>query len=81
MPQDSIDALKTRLEDVLRSLDDRERDVIRHRFGLGTEKAWTLTELAGKLGLSRERVRQIEIEALRKLRHPTRSCQLEGFID
>ena len=81
VPQDSIDTLKTRLEDVLRSLDDRERDVIRHRFGLGIEKTWTLTELAGKLGLSRERVRQIEIEALCKLRHPTRSGLLEGFID
>ncbi len=65
----------------MKGLDDRECAVIRHRFGLGLEKIWTLTELAEKLKLSRERVRQIEIEALTKLRHPARSCKLAGFLD
>ena len=78
---DSVETLRKRLEEVMKGLDDRECAVIRHRFGVGTEKTWTLAELAGKLNLSRERVRQIEIEALIKLRHPARSRKLEGFLD
>ena len=61
---------------LLRTLDDREEMVVRMRFGLGGQKPKTLDEVGGIFGLTRERVRQIEAKALRKLRHPSRSRSL-----
>jgi RNA polymerase sigma factor (sigma-70 family) len=57
-----------RVEQALAPLDDREKEVLRLRFGLGSEREYTLAEVAHRFNLSRERVRQIEAQALRKLR-------------
>lgn len=73
--------LKERLEDVLGTLTDREAKVIRLRFGIGDGYPRTLEEVGTEFQVTRERIRQIEAKALRKLRHPTRSQQLRGFLD
>jgi desulfoferrodoxin-like iron-binding protein len=68
-------------EQVLDSLLEREALVIKWRFGLFDGNPCTLTEIGKKLGVSRERVRQIESDALRKLRHPSRRRQLHELFD
>ncbi len=73
--------LKTKLSDVLATLSDRERKVLELRFGLTDGYERTLEEVGKKYKVTRERIRQIEAKALRKLRHPTRARQLEGFLD
>ena len=73
--------LKEDLEIVLAHLEARERDVLERRFGLSRENSATLEEVGRALHLTRERVRQIEAKAVRKLQHPVRSKQLEGFLD
>lgn len=73
--------LKEQLEDVLDTLSDREENVLRLRFGLDDGRTRTLEELGKVFGVTRERVRQIEEIALRKLRHPSRSKGLEDFLD
>jgi RNA polymerase primary sigma factor len=73
--------LRNRLEDVLQSLSLREREVVKLRFGIGRENTYTLEELGKKFKVTRERIRQIEIRALKKLQHPVRSRQLEGFLE
>jgi len=73
--------LKDRLKDVLDSLTDREREVLEQRFGLKDGYSRTLEEVGRKFKVTRERIRQIEAKALRKMRHPTRIRQLEGFIE
>lgn len=75
------DMLKTRLEGVLESLSLREREVVKLRFGIGRDSTYTLEELGKKFKVTRERIRQIEIRALKKLQHPVRSRLLEGFLD
>ncbi len=82
-PSESVsqDMLRDRIEGVLRSLSLREREVIKLRYGLGRDTGFTLEELGKKFKVTRERIRQIEIRALRKLKHPARSRQLEGFLD
>ena len=75
------DMLKNRLEDVLQSLSLREREVVKMRFGIGRDSTYTLEELGKKFKVTRERIRQIEIRALKKLQHPVRSRLLEGFIE
>ena len=75
------DMLKSRLEDVLESLSMREREVVKMRFGIGRDSTYTLEELGRKFKVTRERIRQIEIRALKKLQHPVRSRHLEGFIE
>jgi RNA polymerase primary sigma factor len=71
--------LKEQLASVLNSLDGREQRVLRLRFGLDDGHARTLEEVGREFGLTRERIRQIESQALRKLRHPSRSRKLKEF--
>ena len=73
--------LRERIEEVLRTLTEREAKVIRLRFGIGDGYPRTLEEVGTEFQVTRERIRQIEAKALRKLRHPTRSQQLRGFLD
>jgi RNA polymerase primary sigma factor len=73
--------LRNKLEDVLQTLSLREREVIKMRFGIGRDNTYTLEELGKKFKVTRERIRQIEIRALKKLQHPVRSRALEGFLD
>jgi RNA polymerase primary sigma factor len=77
----SFNLLKDRLGDVLCSLNERERQVLELRFGLGDGNARTLEEVGQQFRVTRERVRQIEAKALRKMRHPTRIRQLHGFLE
>ena len=77
----SFSLLKDRLGDVLCSLNERERQVLELRFGIGDGNARTLEEVGQQFCVTRERIRQIEAKALRKMRHPTRLKQLHGFLD
>jgi RNA polymerase primary sigma factor len=77
----SFSLLKDKLGDVLCSLNERERKVLELRFGLGDGCARTLEEVGGQFNVTRERIRQIEAKALRKMRHPTRIRQLHGFLE
>jgi RNA polymerase primary sigma factor len=72
--------LKDKLHDVLDTLTDRERKVLQLRFGLGDGYCRTLEEVGRQFRVTRERIRQIEAKALRKMRHPTRLRQIEGFL-
>ncbi len=72
--------LRQQMKDILDSLTDREREVLDLRFGLTTGESLTLEEVGERLGITRERVRQIEAKALRKLRHPTRSRKLRDYL-
>ncbi len=73
--------LKDKMNEVLSTLTDRERTVLIERFGLLDGKPKTLEEVGVRFRVTRERVRQIEAKALRKMRHPTRSKQLQAFLD
>ena len=73
--------LKDRLGDVLSTLTEREREVLTLRFGLADGYSRTLEEVGRKFEVTRERIRQIEAKALRKMRHPTRIRQLDGFLE
>ncbi|NLT71933.1 MAG: RNA polymerase sigma factor RpoD [Verrucomicrobiaceae bacterium] len=77
----SMSMLKDRIKDVLDTLNPREREVLEQRFGLVDGYSRTLEEVGKQFQVTRERIRQIEAKALRKMRHPTRIRQLEGFID
>jgi RNA polymerase primary sigma factor len=77
----SFSLLKDKLTDVLSSLTDRERKVLELRFGLGDGYSRTLEEVGKQFRVTRERIRQIEAKALRKMRHPTRIRQLHGFLE
>lgn len=77
----SYEMLKEQLEEVLDTLTDREENVLRLRFGLDDGRTRTLEEVGRVFGVTRERIRQIEAKALRKLRHPSRSNQLRDFLD
>jgi len=77
----SYSLLKDKLQDVLGSLTERERKVLELRFGLGDGYSRTLEEVGKQFKVTRERIRQIEAKALRKMRHPTRIRQLQGFIE
>jgi RNA polymerase primary sigma factor len=77
----SMAMLKDRIKDVLDTLNPREREVLEQRFGLIDGYSRTLEEVGRQFRVTRERIRQIEAKALRKMRHPTRIRQLEGFID
>ena len=73
--------LKEQLEEVLESLTPREEKVLRLRFGLDDGRSRTLEEVGQHFGVTRERIRQIEAKALRKLRHPSRSKKLKDFLE
>ena len=73
--------LKEQLMDVLDTLTPREEKVLRLRFGLDDGRARTLEEVGKEFNVTRERIRQIEAKALRKLRHPSRSKKLRDFLD
>jgi RNA polymerase primary sigma factor len=75
------DSLKDRLEDILKALSFREREIIRLRYGLADGYTYTLEEVGKIFSVTRERVRQIEAKAVRKLQHPVRSRKLCGFLD
>ncbi len=77
----STNLMKESVMEVLETLEVREKQVIEHRFGMKDGRSKTLEEVGRYFGVTRERVRQIEAKALRKLRHPTRSRQLRGFVD
>ena len=73
--------LKEKIKDVLDSLTDRERAVLGQRFGLVDGYSRTLEEVGRQFKVTRERIRQIEAKALRKMRHPTRIRHLRGFLE
>jgi RNA polymerase primary sigma factor len=73
--------LREHIQEVLGSLTDRERKIIEMRFGLVDGKTRTLEEVGKEFGVTRERIRQIEAKALRKLRHPSRAKKLKDYID
>lgn len=73
--------LKEKIEHVLKTLTFREREIIKLRYGLGDGYTYTLEEVGRIFKVTRERVRQIEAKAVRKLQHPVRSRKLEGFLD
>ena len=77
----SYSLLKDKLSDVLETLTERERKVLELRFGLGDGYSRTLEEVGKQFKVTRERIRQIEAKALRKMRHPTRIRQLQGFLE
>ena len=77
----AYELLKEQLEDVLDTLTDREENVLRLRFGLDDGRTRTLEEVGKVFGVTRERIRQIEAKALRKLRHPSRSKRLKDFLE
>jgi len=77
----SFSLLKDKLGNVLTSLTERERKVLELRFGLGDGYSRTLEEVGRQFKVTRERIRQIEAKALRKMRHPTRLRQLHGFLE
>jgi RNA polymerase primary sigma factor len=82
-PTDSAtqEMLRQRIEQVLKTLTYREREIIKLRYGIGDGYTYTLEEVGRIFKVTRERVRQVEAKALRKLQHPVRSRKLEGFVD
>jgi RNA polymerase primary sigma factor len=73
--------LKDRIEEVLKTLTYREREIIKLRYGIGDGYTYTLEEVGKIFKVTRERVRQVEAKAIRKLQHPVRARKLEGFLD
>jgi RNA polymerase primary sigma factor len=73
--------LREQVHDILDTLSDRERRVLQLRFGLEDGRSRTLEEVGREFGVTRERIRQIEAKALRKLRHPSRSAKLRDFLE
>ena len=83
IPSDSAFSklLKEKIEELLNTLTPREARILRLRFGLQNGHCYTLEEVGQKFGLTRERIRQIEGRALRRLRHPRRSRKLRDYLD
>jgi RNA polymerase primary sigma factor len=77
----SLNLLKDQVEEVLSTLTPRERRVLQLRFGLEDGRSRTLEEVGKEFGVTRERIRQIEAKALRKLRHPSRSKKLKDYLE
>ncbi|MCG2686465.1 sigma-70 family RNA polymerase sigma factor, partial [Candidatus Parcubacteria bacterium] len=81
-PEDaaSYELLKNHIEEVLHTLNPREQKVLELRFGLKDHRPRTLEQVGTVFGVTRERIRQIEAKALRKLRHPSRSKKLRDYL-
>ena len=77
----SLSTLKVQLDTVLTSIGKRERKILEMRFGMVDGRCHTLEEIGNLYSVTRERIRQIEAMALRKLRHPTRAYHLHGLIE
>ena len=77
----SMNMLRENVDEVLRSLPEREARVLRMRFGLETQKSMTLEEVGKEFGVTRERIRQIEAKALKKLKHPSKRKKLQDFLE
>ncbi len=77
----SNEMLKDKIEAVLNTLTNREKEIVKLRYGIGNGYTYTLEEVGRIFNVTRERVRQIEAKAIRKLQHPVRSRKLEGFVD
>ncbi|MCD6193298.1 MAG: sigma-70 family RNA polymerase sigma factor, partial [Candidatus Aminicenantes bacterium] len=73
--------LREQIEEALKTLTEREAKVLKMRFGLGDGNEHTLEEVGQQFKVTRERIRQIEAKALRKLKHPSRSKKLRSFLD
>ena len=71
--------LKEQIGEILHTLSERESEVVKYRFGLDNGWPMTLEQVGHKFGVTRERIRQIEAKALRRLRHPSRSKRLQDF--
>ena len=74
------DSMKEDIDDVLETLTPKEAEVIRFRFGLDGREALSLKEVGDRFELTKERIRQIEKKAIRRLQHPTRSSRLEAYV-
>ncbi len=72
---------KRQIEEALYSLNRKEAGILRRRFGIGMESPMTLEEIGREFNVTRERIRQIEVKALRKLKHPSRSNVLKDFLE
>ncbi|HPA46661.1 MAG TPA: sigma-70 family RNA polymerase sigma factor, partial [bacterium] len=83
MPWESVEStmLYDRLDDLLKTLPEREEVILRLRYGIGGSKTFTLDEVAERFGVTRERVRQLEVRALRKMRHPRRAVAIKSFLN
>ena len=77
----TTESLQLATDEVLSSLTAREAKVLRMRFGIGMNTDHTLEEVGKQFDVTRERIRQIEAKALRKLRHPSRSSHMKSFLD
>jgi RNA polymerase primary sigma factor len=75
------EALKEQLEQILNGLADRESGIIKMRFGIEDGEPKTLEEIAGRYGVTRERIRQIEAKVMKKLRHPARTQAIKDYLD
>ena len=73
--------LRTRINDVLKTLTYREREILKLRYGIGDGYTYTLEEVGRIFKVTRERVRQVESKAIRKLQHPVRKRRLSSFLD
>lgn len=73
-------SMKEDIDDVLETLTPKEAEIIRFRFGLDGREALSLKEVGDRFDLTKERIRQIEKKAIRRLQHPTRSCRLEAYV-
>lgn len=82
-PQSSAvqEDIRRLVDEMLKSLGEREQRILRLKFGFGSERPWTMGEIGKEFNLSRERVRQLEVKAMRALRHPSRMRRLAAIMD